>query len=72
MLTDIIKITKMEFILILCFFRKLLYVCMTKLQTTCSFNLIQKQPSCKKEYAASKKDIVKKEVKSKVSAKKWL
>ena len=32
----------------------------------------QKQPSCKKKGAAPKKAMVKKDVKSKVAAKKWL
>ena len=35
-------------------------------------NLIQKQPSCNKWCAAQKKAIVKKDVKSKVAAIKWL
>jgi len=36
-----------------------------------NYNLIQKQPSCEK-CAALKNAVVKKDVKSKVAAKKWL
>ena len=38
---------------------------------TKQYYLIQKQPSCKKKCAATKKAIVKKHVKSKVASKKW-
>jgi len=36
------------------------------------YNLIQKQPSCKIKCAAPKNAAVKKDVKSKVTVKKWL
>ena len=53
---------------------------MTCMTTTCltwdnvlmSYISNQKQPSCKKRSAALEKAMVKKDVKSKVAAKKWL
>jgi len=46
-------------------------LCSIQLQKELKPKVIQKQPSCKK-CAAPEKAIVKKDVKSKVAAKKWL
>ena len=45
---------------------------MTKLKVLVILISNQKQPSCKKRSAALEKAMVKKDVKSKVAAKKWL
>ena len=42
------------------------------IQIKCIYNVIQKQPNCKKKCAAPKNAVVKKDMKSKVAAKKWL